>query len=252
MKKNETQQPPAFGDVDMNAEHGIFVIDTGRGRSCRLTLIGHTERGFPRRELASIPGKVWKEIAAAVQNELVRGMEGRGETKNRPRLVAGENALSPLLVRELSVLLWALMGDEEGTHTDALLAGWKQLACEERWWLYARASSPTQKHGQGWRHALFFALNDSSDTRTMVRPAAAPGKRVAKKKSSAKPRTQSSGSSGTTNSKRATTPKNSQPAASKKMKPESRPAAKMTKEMSEANASASPAKAAKRSAKKTA
>ncbi len=166
MNKSEPQPPPAFGDVDMNAEHGIFVVDVARDHSCRLTLIGHTERGYPRRELASIPGVVWKEVAAAVQNELVRGMEGRSDSKVAPKLVTGENALSPLMTRELSVLLWALMEDEDGTHTDALFAGWKQLACEERWWLYARASSPAQKKGQGWRRALFFALNDPADTRT--------------------------------------------------------------------------------------
>jgi hypothetical protein len=39
-----------------------------------------------------------------------------------------------LITRELSVLLWSLMEDGEGTHMDALLAGWRQLAREERWW----------------------------------------------------------------------------------------------------------------------
>lgn len=193
MNKTDPQPPPAFGDVDMNAEHGIFVIELARGGSCRLILIGHTERGYPRRELASIPAKAWKEIAGPVQNELIRGMEGPADRKLTARLQVGENALSPLVTRELSVLLWALMEDEEGTHTDALFAGWKQLACEERWWLYARASSTAQQLGQGWRRALFFALNDPADTRTMSRPAASP-EDVAKKKSPQTRRTRSTGS----------------------------------------------------------
>ena len=45
MNITDPQPPPAFGDVDMNAEHGIFLIELARGGSCRLTLIGHTERG---------------------------------------------------------------------------------------------------------------------------------------------------------------------------------------------------------------
>lgn len=252
MKKTEPQPPNTFGDVDTNAEHGIFVVGDGRGRSCQLTLIGHTERGYPRRELASIPGKVWKEIAVPVQNELVRGMEGRGDSKAGPKLVAGENALSPLMVRELAVLLWALMEDEDDTHTDAILAGWKQLACEERWWLYARASSPAQQQGRGWRRALFFALNDPADTRTMVRPVS-PKKRTAKKKSPAKTLTRSSGSSGTVQpnlateasrvSKRSRTPQTPRPttptkkklkASTKQTTPKS--AAKKTNKKSQAKA----------------
>ena len=204
MKKTKSPHPRAFGDVDMNAEHGIFQIDARQGRLCRLTLIGHTERGFPRRELAAISSNVWKEIFVAVQNELIRGMEGRGDNKDGPKLVDGENALSPLMVRELSVLLWAIMEDEDNTQTDALLAGWKQLACEERWWLYARASSTAQKKGQGWRRALYYALNDPANTRTMVRPVASHTKRASKKKSPARRLTQSSGSSGMSKRKRAT------------------------------------------------
>jgi hypothetical protein len=209
MNKTDPQPPPAFGDVDMNAEHGIFVIELERGGSCRLTLVGHTERGYPRRELAAIPANVWKEIAGPVQNELIRGMEGPGDRKLTARLQVGENALSPLVTRELSVLLWALMEDEEATHNDALFAGWKQLACEERWWLYARASSTAQQKGQGWRRALFFALNDPADTRHMSRPAASP-EEAAKKKSTQTKRTRSTGS--------ATEPKSNEPIKSIKPK----------------------------------
>ena len=88
----------------------------------------------------------------------------------RPQcFVPGDNALSPLVARELAVLLWSLMEDTEGTHLDALLTGWRQLAREERWWLYARASNPAQRQGQGWRLALFFALTDPADTHSAPR-----------------------------------------------------------------------------------
>jgi len=86
-----------------------------------------------------------------------------------PFLRHGDNALSPLILREVAVLSWSLMEDGEGTHIEALLNGWRQLAREERWWLYARASNPSQRQGQGWRRALYFALTDPADTRTAPR-----------------------------------------------------------------------------------
>ena len=160
---------PAFGPVDLEAEHGLLFLDTAQGTTCRLTLVARTERGYPRRELAAIPGMVWRRIGPAVQKELVRGMDAAEQGPKSPSLRHGDNALSPLILREVAVLLWSLMEDGEGTHIDALLNGWRQLAREERWWLYARASNPTQRQGQGWRRALYFALTDPADTRTAPR-----------------------------------------------------------------------------------
>lgn len=160
---------PAFGTVDLQAEHGVLYLDTAHGTTCRLTLVARTERGYPRRELATIPGAVWKRIVTAVQKELVRGMDAAEQGPKPPFLRHGDNALSPLILREVAVLLWSLMEDGEGTHIEALLNGWRQLAREERWWLYARASNPSQRQGQGWRRALYFALTDPADTRTAPR-----------------------------------------------------------------------------------
>lgn len=160
---------PPFGLVDLEAEHGIFYIDTAHGSTCRLTLVARTERGYPRRELANIPGAVWKMLGPAVQKELVRGLDAAEQGPKPPFLRHSNNALSPLITRELAVLLWSLMEDGEGTHIDALLNGWRQLAREERWWLYARASNPSQRQGHGWRRALYYALTDPADTRTAPR-----------------------------------------------------------------------------------
>ena len=136
---------PAFGTVDLQAEHGVLYLDTAHGTTCRLTLVARTERGYPRRELATIPGAVWKRLAPAVQKELIRGMDAAEQGPKPPFLRHGDNALSPLILREVAVLLWSLMEDGEGTHIDALLNGWRQLAREERWWLYARASNLSQR-----------------------------------------------------------------------------------------------------------
>ena len=160
---------PTFGIVDTYGEHGVLSLESGAGSSCRLTIVSRTERGYPRRELAAIPLATWRLVGAAVQRELIRGMDPEETGPKAPTFRAGDQALSPLVTRELSVLLWSLMEDGEGTHVDALLAGWRQLAREERWWLYARASNPTQRQGRGWRRALFYALTDPADTRTAPR-----------------------------------------------------------------------------------
>ena len=161
--------PPAFGLVDFDAEHGLFKNDPAPDGICRLMLVSRTERGYPRRELATVTCAVWAEVSPTVQRELLRSMEPPEQGPKPPAFKSGDNALSPLIARELAVLLWSLMEDTEGTHLDALVAGWRQLAREERWWLYARASNPSQRQGQGWRRALFFALTDPADTHTAPR-----------------------------------------------------------------------------------
>lgn len=166
---NAPSNIPTFGVVDSDGEHGILSIETGQGATCRLTLVSRTERGYPRRELAYVPAAVWRQVAGVVQRELVRGMDPEETGGKPPSFRSGDQMLSPLVSRELALLLWALMEDGEGTHLDALVAGWRQLAREERWWLCARASNPSQRQGHGWRRALFFALADPADTRNSPR-----------------------------------------------------------------------------------
>lgn len=178
---------PAFGIVDQNAEHGVLSVEPSG--PCRLTLVARTERGYPRRELAAIPLPTWRAISSVVQRELQRVMDPEEVGPKAPSFRSGPQALSPLITRELAVLFWSLMEDGEGTHIQTLLAGWRQLAREERWWLYARASNPAQKLGHGWRRALFFALTDPADTRTAPRLLEIMEAASAQKKSSALPRT---------------------------------------------------------------
>lgn len=164
MKNTPHPLPSLFGVVDLTGEHGLFSIDfSGR---CKLTLLERTERGYPRRELATIPGEVWKIVQISVQNEFVRVMDDEEQGEKSPSFHTGDNALSPLITRELAVLLWAFMEDAGETHVEALVTGWRHLAREERWWLYARASNPAQQKGVGWRRALYYALSDPTETRT--------------------------------------------------------------------------------------
>jgi hypothetical protein len=91
-----------------------------------------------------------------------------GETermRKAPTIKAGSNRLSPLLGRELAVLLWALMEDGANEHVEAILHGWRELAREERWWLFVKGSAPKQRTGLGWRRALYHGLSEPTDSR---------------------------------------------------------------------------------------
>jgi hypothetical protein len=85
--------------------------------------------------------------------------------KKLPTLKSGGNRLSPLVGRELALLLWALQEEGSDAQLEAILHGWRELAREERWWLYAKAAAPGQQTGSGWRRALFHALSESAETR---------------------------------------------------------------------------------------
>ena len=102
MSDSHESLPPAFGLVDPDAEHGLFTIGSVPDGVCRLTLVARTERGYPRRELCAISAATWKHIAAAVQRELLRGMEPEEQGAKAPAFCPGDNALSPLIARELA------------------------------------------------------------------------------------------------------------------------------------------------------
>ena len=70
-----------------------------------------------------------------------------GETereKKTPTFCSGINRLSPLVGRELGVLLMTLMEERAGDRVDTLLHAWRELAREERWWLYSKAVAAGQ------------------------------------------------------------------------------------------------------------
>lgn len=156
-------------DFGIIAEHGDwfeFHIDGAAGENYRLTALVQTERGPRRAELAEISGAIWRKISPRVVRELAQDM---GETelvgKKTPSLKAGANRLSALVGRELALLLWALQEEGAAEQLEAILHGWRELAREERWWLYAKAAAPGQRTGAGWRRALFHALSESSESR---------------------------------------------------------------------------------------
>lgn len=162
-------------DFGIIAEHGDcfeFLIDGSAGASCRLVSVVQTERGPRRTELAEISGATWRKLSARAVRELAQDMNADElEGKKVPSLKTGTNRLSPLVGRELALLLWALQEEGAPEQIEAILHGWRELAREERWWLYAKAAAHGQQTGSGWRRALFHALSESTESRAAPPPA---------------------------------------------------------------------------------
>jgi hypothetical protein len=160
------QQLHNFGVVDAKGDAFEFLITSQDDDTCRLVAVVQTERGPRRTEVAAVRTDLWRAVAVAAVRELVSEMREDERDKRAPSLVQGLNRLSPLVGRELGVLLIALMEEGAAERGDALLHAWRELAREERWWLYAKAAAPGQRPGAGWRRALFHALSETSDTRS--------------------------------------------------------------------------------------
>jgi hypothetical protein len=154
-----------FGAVDEKGDAFELHCDPAPGGLCRLEAVVQTERGPRRTEVAAIPAALWRKLSVRVVRELAAGMGEAERTRKSPTLKTGLNRLSPLLGRELAVLLWALMEDGAGERLEAFLHGWRELAREERWWLFARGSTPGQAPGIGWRRALFHGLSEPANSR---------------------------------------------------------------------------------------
>ncbi len=160
-----------FGVVDPLDDYYELCWKTGKAGQCILTAIVQTERGPRRTDLAEIQAVLWKAVCERVVRELTEGMGDTERFKKKPALKRGVNHLSPLIGRELGILFWALMEDNDNDHTESILNGWRELAREERWWFYAKAVAPGQRTAIGWRRALFHALSETPDSRS-VKPVA--------------------------------------------------------------------------------
>src|SRR5262245_40729153 len=99
------QQVHDFGLVDEKGDVFEFTIETSDDRDCRCVAGMQTERGPRRTEVANIPVELWTLVATAAVKELVSEMREGERGKKAPTLRTGVNRLSPLVGRELGVLL---------------------------------------------------------------------------------------------------------------------------------------------------
>jgi len=116
-----------FGIVAEHSDCFEFHIDGAAGGSCRLVSVLQTERGPRRSELAEIAGVTWRKISGRVVRELAQAMnETELVGKKAPSLRTGANCLSPLVGRELALLLWALQEEGALEQLEAILHGWRE------------------------------------------------------------------------------------------------------------------------------
>ncbi|MDR5794498.1 DUF3780 domain-containing protein [Caballeronia sp. LZ008] len=159
---------PSLNDFGVVPEHGDsfeFWIDSAAGGVCRLVAVDQTERGARRSEIAEISGALWRKVGVRAARELAQAMSDNERSRAAPKLKSGANRLSPLVGRELALLLWALHEEGAEDQHEAILHGWRELAREERWWLFGKAAAPGQHTGTGWRRALFHALSEAQESR---------------------------------------------------------------------------------------
>jgi hypothetical protein len=141
-----------------------------------LTSVAITRRGPIEHEVCRLSWKRWYRIGERAINVLTTQSSDEDEDKFIELDSCAYFGLMP--GREIAVLLWALLEDRNEEVQEAILLSWRELAREERWWLYRKCAMPGQAQGRGWRRALLYALTDridSSDSAPEVEEGDIPG-----------------------------------------------------------------------------
>ena len=143
-------------------------------------------RFAPRRK-ALLTDYQWSRIVKTVTevfNAVLRREELATGTWTR------ETMLSPSLGKELTLLFWAVE-DADPSVIPAMLANWRGLAREERWWLYTTINATfghaDHGHDRGWRKAIKIAFAEnpvggSLPTMLLADPATLPTRRTTRKR----------------------------------------------------------------------
>lgn len=138
-----------------------FRIDVEAGSHVVLRHVVVERKGPMERIIGQMPIRQWKRVAERALSILA---EQATQDDEDGIVQQGEQTLLAVMPgREMAVLFWALIEDEKQSCQEAIFHGWRELAREERWWLYRKCSMPGQGRAQGWRRALYYALGDVSD-----------------------------------------------------------------------------------------
>jgi hypothetical protein len=113
-------------------------------------------------EKARITAYRWGRIADAVAQEFNGRLLADGLRSGR--WLKTQTPLAPYFGKELTLLAWAIE-DAEPTILPMMIANWRGLAPEERWWFYttinATANRPDHGKDRGWRKAIKIAFADN-------------------------------------------------------------------------------------------
>lgn len=158
-----------FGfDAEESPYHFAVVVKRGERADVRIEerfSFGEAHNGGPVRERVrkvELDAYRWSRIAGPARAEFNHRLQARGQRAVAWR--ARETLLAPHLGKELTLLAWAVE-DADPTVIPNMIANWRGLAPEERWWLYttANATSGHPEHGRdrGWRKAIKIALAEN-------------------------------------------------------------------------------------------
>jgi hypothetical protein len=117
------------------------------------------------REKACLTAHRWNLIQGAVGADFNQRLQ---QAKLRPgRWLKSATPLAPHFGKELVLLAWAI-DDQDPTTIPRMLANWRGLAPEERWWFYTTINATTRHRAAdrpyGWRAAIKIAfLEDPLD-----------------------------------------------------------------------------------------
>lgn len=135
----------------------------------------------------------WTRIADQVAQDFNHRLIAEGMRSGR--WLKDETKLAPYFGKEVTLLAWAIE-DADLTLLPAMVANWRGLAPEERWWFYTtiNAAGGDAWHGRdkGWRQAIKIAFADNpvhvaptallhSSSEVAALGAAAKAKRASKK-----------------------------------------------------------------------
>lgn len=113
------------------------------------------------RERAALSAGRWNMVQATVASEFNHRLQQAGL---RPgRWLKQATPLAPHFGKELTLLAWAI-DDQEPTVIPRMLANWRGLAPEERWWFYTTINASTRARANdatyGWKAAIKVAFLD--------------------------------------------------------------------------------------------
>ncbi len=122
-------------------------------------------------ERAVVDRKIWTKISEPLRSEFNARLKANKMAPSR--FTVGDNYLEKLLGRELCVLAWASehvteSGAEITDRLGVIVARWRSLRPEERWWLFSMTAAEAGGSGdsdRGWRKALYYALSDGAGSR---------------------------------------------------------------------------------------
>ena len=175
MRRTAKSRPLGFGFLPNETEHH-FVVTVPPGTRQDVAIAEHlkfdTDGSYAAPSLGTglqdaklrvvLPRPKWTAIADEARVEFNRRLKKQNQPTGRWK--RGDNPVTRLLGKELTLLAWAIE-DADPSLVPTAIKNWLGLAPEERWWLFTMTNAATGHalHGRnrGWRKAVRFALTEN-------------------------------------------------------------------------------------------